>query len=125
MSSLKKLAEWYNMYTAWKESVCFFIFLTSDSLLGVVNFCRYVHRHMSVCGLVTKFIIAKFIRKKIDIYVTKFIQNKLLTLRFLYKVKSICNLFLDKTFIHNFFINDNFTHNKVDINKFYMYKVYM
>ncbi len=36
------------MYTDWNESVCLFIFLMSDSLPGVVHFCRYVHEH-TVC----------------------------------------------------------------------------
>ncbi len=48
MSSLKNQPNAYNMYTDWKESVCLFIFLKSDSLLGVVHFCRYVHEHMYI-----------------------------------------------------------------------------
>jgi hypothetical protein len=83
ISSLKKTAKCVQYVHRLEQIWLLVYFLVSDSLPGVVHFCMYVHDHVyiyvhhTVCGLVTKFIIAKFIHKNIHIYATKFIQNKI------------------------------------------------
>jgi hypothetical protein len=73
------------------EGICLLVYtFTSASLLGVVDFCRYVCTyvystyicvHHTVCGLVTKLIITKCICNKIyilqNLYIIIFIHNKI------------------------------------------------